>query len=223
MNHGVRRFVGVIRKPLVVAALVAVGIMLLVVWVPPSSHPSTGDAAAQREASRSDQSADGPVTPGATDPESASVAPLWSPVDEADVDRLPRYAPRWSPEGRVLVRVAEAGRAAGGWQVGDRLTLPLPQLGVVYRPAIEKLDVGPGPSVSALGKILGDDGRRRRFVVTVGPAHAFAYIDTPRGPYELTGDAELGWLLPSSRMMAGFDFSEPDYILPGRRGPAASP
>ena len=213
-----RRIVSVVRKRLVVASLLVVGIMLVVVRIPPISHPSTGDATAQREASRPGQSADALVTPGATDPDSASVAPLWSPVDEGDVDRLPRYAPGWSPEGRVLVRVTEAARAAGGWQVGDRVTLPLPQLGVVHRSAIEKLRIGPGPSVSALGMVLGDDGRRRRFVVTVGPAHVFAYIDTRRGPYELTGDAELGWLLPSSSMMAGFDFSKPDYVLPGAGG-----
>ena len=141
-------------------------------------------------------------------------SPLWSEVDEADVAALPHYAPEWSTEGRVLVRVTEAANAAGGWRVGDEIALPLPQLGVVYRPLIEELDVGPGPSISALGKVEGDDGHRRRWVVTVGPAHAFAYIDTPRGPYELMGDIEHGWLLPSASMMAGFDFSEPDYILP---------
>ena len=149
--------------------------------------------------------------------------PLWSAVDEADVDPLPRYAPEWSTEGRVLVRVTGAANAAGGWRVGDRVVLPLPQLGVVYEPRIEQLDAGPGPSISALGRIVGDDNHRRRFVVTVGPVHVFAYVETPRGPYELSGDTEFGWLLPSSSMMAGFDFSEPDYILPARPGAPTTP
>lgn len=62
------------------------------------------------------------------------------------------------------------------------------------------------------------DGRRRRVVVTVGPGRTFAYVDTAGGPYELVGDGKWGWLLPSSSMMAGVDFAEPDYVLvaPGR-------
>ena len=139
---------------------------------------------------------------------------LWQPVDENAAGPLPDYAPEWSTEGRVLVRTAPAMAAAGGWRVGDRVTLPVPQLGAVYRPLIEEIDDGPGGSRSVLGMVRGDDGHARRFVVTVGPAHVFAYIDTPEGPYELSGGRELGWLLPTSSMMAGFDFSEPDYILP---------
>ena len=157
-----------------------------------------------------------------SDPASPAPAPdppLWEAVAEAAVNPLPEYAAEWSPEGRVLVRTSAAIAAAGGWRVGDRLVLPVPQLDTVYRPLIEEIDDGPGPSRSALGKVTGDDGRGRRFVVTVGPAHVFAYIDTPRGPYELTGGDRFGWLLPTSSMMAGFDFSEPDYILPEQWDP----
>ncbi len=140
--------------------------------------------------------------------------PLWEALEETAVARLPDYAAEWSTEGRVLVRTSPAMAAAASWRVGDRLVLPVPQLGDLYRPLIEEIDDGPGLSRSALGRIRGEDGRLRRYVVTVGPAHVFAYIDTPRGPYELTGGRELGWLLPTSSMMAGFDFGEPDYILP---------
>lgn len=126
----------------------------------------------------------------------------------------PNTRPSGSTEGRVLVRTSNAIAAAGGWRGGDRLTLARPQLGAVYRPLIEEIDDGPGPSRSALGKVKGDDGLRRRFVVTVGPLHVFANIDTPDGRYELSGGQELGWLLPTSSIMAGFDYSKPDYILP---------
>ena len=149
-----------------------------------------------------------------TSPAPVPDTPLWEAVPETAVNPLPEYAAQWSHAGRALVRTSGAMAAAGGWRVGDRLILPLPQLNAVYRPLIEEIDDGPGPSRSALGKVTGDDGRRRRFVVTVGPAHVFAYIDTPEGPYELTGGDRFGWLLPTSSMMAGFDFSEPDYILP---------
>ena len=187
---------------------------------PDTNAPGSPDAPVERASSGAGEQK-APADGG--NPLATAADPLWSAVDEADVDPLPRYAPEWSTEGRVLVRVTEAANAAGGWRVGDRLKLPLPQLGVVYQPRIEQLDAGPGPSISALGKIAGDDGNRRRFVVTVGPVHVFAYIDTPRGPYELSGGTEFGWLLPSSSMMAGFDFSKPDYILPARPGAPATP
>ena len=145
---------------------------------------------------------------------SVADAPLWAAVDKSGTGTLPEYPAEWSTEGRVLVRVSAAIGAAAGWRVGDQLTLPIPQLGTVYRPLIESIDDGPGPSRAALGEMTGKDGQRRRFVVTVGPAHVFAYIDTIQGSFELVGDDDLGWLLPTSSMMAGFDYSEPDYFLP---------
>lgn len=143
----------------------------------------------------------------------ATDMPLWETIDESAVGRLPEYAAQWSTAGRVLVRVSPAVAAADGWRVGDRLTLPLPQMDTVYRPRIEMIDDGPGLSRSASGKVTGKDGQRRRFLVTVGPAHVFAYIDTALGSYELVGGAELGWLIPTSSIMAGFDYGEPDYFL----------
>ena len=147
-------------------------------------------------------------------PADSGAPPLWRVVDERSVRRLPEFAQEWSPEGRALVRVTGASTAARGWQVGDRLTIPLPQTGETYRPVIDEIDDGPGYSRAALGKVLHDDGYARRIVVTVGPKNMFAYIDTPEGPYELVADSDYGWLLPTASMMAGFDFSEPDYILP---------
>ena len=213
------------RKLRTLLALVATAVVIALLatrFLPGSEQPPAAEA--RGEAPRPSEPRDAAGTPTSDDPRAATGdAPLWSTVDEAEVDAPPYYAPDWSLEGRVLVRVTEAANAAGGWRVGDQITLPLPQLGVVYQPLIEELEVGPGPSISALGKVEGDDGHRRRWVVTVGPAHAFAYIDTPRGPYELMGDIEHGWLLPSSSMMAGFDFSQPDYSLPEPWGTPDAP
>ncbi len=195
------------------AAGLLVGVAVIAVWppdpagVPPGTHaPADQPPAVERAPSVPPPPE--PAAPTSTD------TPLWQALDESAVPTLPDYAPEWSPEDRVLVRTSPAMAAAGGWRVGDRITLPVPQLGAVYRPLIEEIDDGPGGSRSVLGMVRGDDGRDRRYVVTVGPAHVFAYIDTPRGPYELSGGRELGWLLPTSSIMAGFDFSEPDYILP---------
>ena len=126
----------------------------------------------------------------------------------------------WSEDGRTLVDVSVAAGAASGWRVGDRVSIELPQLGISHEGAIERIEEGMGYSRSARGWAIGADGRPRRFVVTVGPTRVFAYIDTVEGPYELVADTRLGWLLPSSSMLAGIDFSKPDYIIPE---PAADP
>ena len=143
---------------------------------------------------------------------------MWTAVDEATVANPPHYAAEWSVEGRALVRISDM--ASIPWQVGDRLTLPLPQLGETYRPVIEEIDEAVG-SRALLGKITGDDGHRRRYVVTIGPTAVFAFIDTPRGTYELMADRDHGWLLPSSSMMAAWDFSKSDIILRERDAGAA--
>ena len=194
----------------VAAMIVAVAAVVLWRQESPSAVPqatSAAPAAAERPPSALRPTVDR-AAPAPSDPA------LWYALEESSVPRLPDYATEWSTEGRVLVSTAPAMAVAGSWRVGDRLTLPVPQLGVVYHPLIEEIDDGPGGSRSVLGMVRGEDGRDRRYVVTVGPAHVFAYVDTPRGPYELSGGRELGWLLPTSSMMAGFDFSEPDYILP---------
>ena len=153
--------------------------------------------------------------------------PLWREADESAVRELPAYPQGWSTDDRVLVRVTGAASAARSWQVGDRLTIPMPQIGDTYRPIIDVIDDGPGGSRSVLGNTLGSDGMRHRFVVTVGPKSMFAYISTPAGVYELTAGTDYGWLVPTASIMAGVDFSQPDYILPddtarALRGPVPS-
>ena len=141
-------------------------------------------------------------------------SPLWLPVDESQVADLPLWPAEWSAEGRALVTVSGIASTSKSWTVGDRLTLPVPQLGETYRPVIEEIDEAVG-SRAFLGWIDDDDGHRGRYVVTIGPNSLFAYIDTPDGPYELMADHRSGWLLPASSMMAGWDFSKSD-ILPER-------
>ena len=196
------------RHLLLAGTVITAAVMLMVMERAPDeggSHPAEPRSAGGKTVA---------TTPNA---KATANTPLWDAIDEGSVDRVPDYAAEWSTAGRALVRVSVAMAAADGWRVGDRLTLPLPQLGTVYRPMIEAIEIGPGPSRAALGKVTGGDGQRRRFVVTVGPAHVFAYIDTARGSYELVAGDELGWLLPSSSMRAGFDYSKPDYFLPEGR------
>ena len=205
------------RAALAVALLV--GIAGALYWVASERSPTLEEFGGQAHEPASQPAPKGtvaPVTTGSRETRAAGAdeRALWRAIDEASIGRLPPFAKEWSPEGRALIQVTGASAAAQGWQIGDRLTIPLPQTGETFRPVIEKIDDGPGSSRAALAKVLDADGHSRRVVVTVGPTSAFAYIDTPSGPYELVAGRDYGWLLPTSSMMAGHDFSRPDYILP---------
>lgn len=149
----------------------------------------------------------------ADDAETQAARP-WRVVDERAVDSVPPYNDKWSKAGRALVDVSSAVATAATWREGDLLVLDLPHIGASVEGRIDRITDGPGYSRSVRGLAVDADGRDRRFVLTVGPTRVFAYIDTADGPYELLGDTRLGWLLPTSSMLAGFDFSEPDYVLP---------
>ena len=116
----------------------------------------------------------------------------------------------------MLVDVSDTAAGASAWQVGDSIAMQLTRSGPPHRGSIERVDEGPGYSRSARGMAVAADGTPRRFVITVGPTRVLAYIDTPEGPYELIADTRFGWLVPSSSMLAGFDYSKPDYIVPER-------
>jgi len=213
MTHNSNRAV---RLGVVVGAVMAaLAIVALLVW-----GAAKRDAPAPVTASHSADPESAPPLPAehsAGDeptPTAEPSLPLWRVLDERLADVKPPYPADWSEARRALVDVSGAARTANAWKVGDRVSMKLPQLGVAYEGGIERLDEGLGHSRSARGWATGEDGRERRFVVTVGPTRVFAYIDTPDGPYELVADTRLGWLLPSESMLAGIDFSKPDFIIP---------
>ena len=203
-----------VRRPLLLVGLPILGLVLVgLVWLwRTGEQPADGPVSATAPVATPESPPEPPMTTASPTAATQQDA-LWVQVDEAAVPVPPPYAAEWSTEDRALVRISDV--ASSYWRVGDRLTLPLPQLSETYEPLIEEIDEAVG-SRALLGKIDGDDGRRWRYVVTIGPTSVFAFIDTPRGPYELVANREHGWLLPSSSMMAGWDFSKSDIILPQR-------
>ena len=197
-----------------VLAVLAIGALL--VWS--TAERDTNTPAAASHSGNPDSEIPLPAEQSADDQQPSQTAKpstlLWRVVDEDTAPAKPPYPAEWSDKGRALVDVSRAARTATGWQVGERVSMLLPQLGVSYEGDIELIAEGPGYSRSARGWAQDRDGQARRFVVTVGPTRVFAYIDTAEGPYELAADTRLGWLLPTSSMLAGIDFSKPDYIIP---------
>lgn len=180
-------------------------------WVPvePARNVDRQQDVGVQQSEQSTESASAASTAGTDD-----VSPLWVQVDESTMAVLPPYVDDWSAEGRVLVEVSAID---GLWaaQVGDRLALPVPQLGTTFRSVVDEIDEDVGAR-ALVGTITGSDGYPRRSVVTIGPTSLFAFIDTPNGTYEFAIDLGLhqhGWLVPTSSMLAGWDFSEPDIFI----------
>ena len=63
---------------------------------------------------------------------------------------------------RVLVRIADV---PGGWRVGQRIAIPIPQLNEVFTPVIERIQAGPNSTRSYIGTLAGVAGRVHRFTI----------------------------------------------------------
>ena len=203
-----------LRTVVAVAAVVLLGVAMAVVWrVSDTRQIPTYDKVVERPGHPQPPvaSVDGGL-PSVDEPAQDGLPRVWRAVDERAVDALPVYEDGWSEAGRALVDVSGAVYAAETWKVGDRMAVELPQLGETYQSIVERIDRRAYVH-SVRGLIIDRDGRERRVVVTVGPGRVFAYVDTWAGPYELVANDRLGWLLPSSSMMAGIDYSNPDYLL----------
>lgn len=206
------------KRWLLLALAVLVGLSAVLWWPSPQVDGlpnKSADSVVAGDASVGRKKVAGPVRQRSVvgDPErKESPAPLWRTIDQATIVALPPYGENWSKEGRALVRMTMDLEAARTLDVGDRLTLSVPQLGQVRSSSIEEVSQGPGAH-SLLGRVAWGGGPPQRWVVTIGPSSLLAWIDTPAGPYELAIRGRIGWLFPSASKMAGFDFGEPDYFV----------
>ena len=196
-----------------VAALIAVGAWMF--WPRPA-----GVAAGPTDALPEGTSLT--VPPASID--AAPVAPvlpkpmaLWQPIPVADVQPVDLPAYKEEVAGRVLVQLAQD---LGGWAVGDRIAIAIPQLEATYAPEVLRVARGPGSIRTYAGTLLTADARDYSFVVTVSARNTFAHLSTPQGIYELVGDDRFGWLMPQANMDTHVDQTVPDYRPAVARSPA---
>ena len=134
---------------------------------------------------------------------------LWTVIDEESVSEVPEY--KEVVQDRALVRIADD---TGGWRVGQRIAVPIPQLNEIFTPVIERIQLGPNGTRAYVGTLTMAAGRAHRFTITVGPRNTFAHLSTPDGTYELVATGELGWLMPTANMDRHVDYSVPDFVHP---------
>ena len=138
----------------------------------------------------------------------------WVPVDVGAVkpDQVPVY--KEVVEGRVLVTLKPD---MWTWDVGEKISIEVPQIGEMYESVIERVETGLGVNRSYIGRLI-DDDHPYTFVITIGERNAFAHLGTPEGSYELVGNTEFAWLMPTVNMDQHVDYSKPDYFIPGENG-----
>lgn len=151
--------------------------------------------------------------PGRHLPPEADVLVGWSSVELAGVD-ADRVPPNRQEGGADAVLVGLA-KGMWDWQAGDRVTLFIPHIAETFDSVIDRVVTELGDNRSYVGRLDGED-RPYPVVVTVGARNAYAYIATPKGSYELVGNREYGWLMPTARMDRHVDYSQPDFYLPAQ-------
>ena len=209
-------------------AFLAVASSVLLAWL--GLHPErqeavsdglsgAGDEEAPKLQARPQTASQAPVSPPMASERLERAALLWGVADLSAVPNPPPYPDSWSKEGRALVRLAGDLAEARALGVGDPVSLLVPQIGAAEQALVEEVEGPPeARTLSGFAKLGG--GRGRRWVVTVGQESLFAWLDTPKGVFELAvrGGGREGWMVPMASKLAGMDFSKPDYILPDQAG-----
>lgn len=151
------------------------------------------------------------TTLGVPQQERVAANAAWVPVDVGEVkpERMPVY--KEVVEGRVLVTLEPD---IWTWDVGEMISIVVPQIGETYESVIDRVETGLGVNRSYIGRLI-DDGHPYSFVITVGERNAFAHLGTHEGSYELVGNTEFAWLMPTANMNQHVDYSKPDYFIPG--------
>jgi len=123
--------------------------------------------------------------------------------------------------GEQLVHASPARLDVGALHevaAGDRLTLALPEVGDL-EVDIQRV-TSPAPNVRQLQGHLADPVESYAVTLTVGPALAFANVNTPGGTWIAEFEAGNGWILRDDLTDRFVDHSVSDARIPPGRGEA---
>ena len=220
-----------------IVPLTAIGLLVVVVivWVGVHSNlqqdGSSGTTSFVVLSTSPEPSAENPTSAAISETEVASsdriestpnlqVLPsdLWTEIDETAVNlqSVPPYP--FVVENRRLVRLYDSL-----WEkeLGNTIDIYIPQLQLTINAEIQSVN-RVGRTITYEGRYT-DDGRDFPFVITLGERSAFAHLPTSRGSYELFGNRNYAWLMPTEHMDDHVDYSLPDhfYVDPDPRNQGA--
>ena len=134
---------------------------------------------------------------------------VWRVVtDDIEVPTIPSYVRAIS--GAVLVDITSL--RSSDWQVNDEIIFTIPQVSYTLRTRVEDIDEHVGGIVTL--KSYPDETMFNHMLVTIGRENTFVNLFTPLGEYELVGNREYGWLVPSRSL--GPQGTVLDDIVPAR-------
>jgi len=149
---------------------------------------------------------------------------MTSPTGQEDTLTEPTtYQQTASLTGPLIVQPASAPIAGKGMSVnltdlsnlkeGDDVALFVPQEDSVHEGRVTEVSItGSGNRV-----ITGFLDGHYRFVFTVGKFQTFGTIQTQAGRYQLEARDGTGRIVSVKTINEGLDFSQPDYVVPGRK------
>jgi hypothetical protein len=136
------------------------------------------------------------------------VVQAWSsPSDNEKIPAISSY--RRDIPNAVLLKITQL--RATSWEVGDHIEFYVPQIDYTLTSQIEERKEHVGGIVTL--KSSPDETMVNNILVTLGQKNTFVSLFTPSGEYELVGNLEHGWLIPSAAIGAlnpGLDAEVPN-------------
>ena len=136
---------------------------------------------------------------------------VWTIVskDSIPLGKLPQYQETFHD-----AELVQLNPDIWSWNEGERVTFSLPRVDATVEFLIERAEPGIAGSRSYIGSHH-DELEIYPIVVTVGLKSTFAYIGSSKGSFEMVGNREFGWLMPTEAMERHVDYDKPDYVVPG--------
>jgi hypothetical protein len=155
-----------------------------------------------------------PILPGQPNPAAKGAVQAWSlPSDNNKTPIISSYT-RDIPNA-VLLKITEL--RSNSWKVGDHIEFYVPQIDYTLTSKIEEREEHAGGIVTL--KSYPGETIINNVLVTLGQKNTFVNLFTPSGEYELVGNLEHGWLMPSAAIglrNSGLDAedsnAEPIYV-----------
>ncbi|HIM06152.1 MAG TPA: hypothetical protein EYG53_13160 [Gammaproteobacteria bacterium] len=155
-----------------------------------------------------------PILPKQPNPAAKGAVQAWSfPSDNNKTPIISSYT-RDIPNA-VLLKITQL--RSHSWKVGDHIEFYVPQIDYTLTSKIEEREEHAGGIVTL--KSYPDETILNNVLVTLGQKNTFVNLFTPSGEYELVGNLEYGWLIPSAAIgsrNSGLDAedsnAEPIYV-----------
>lgn len=129
-------------------------------------------------------------------------------VEEIEASLVPKY--KEEVEGASLVQLAQDMQL---WQENEQLLISVPQTQEQFLVTIAEVSTTLGNNRSYKGKI--EEGESSySFLITVGERNVFANFTTSEGSYELVGNVQYAWLMPTENMDQHVDYTKDDFFIP---------